>query len=314
MKRLASLFALCIFAGICVQSKPAPGSVQVAQFERIVQQAQQDPSLGQKALEVLRSVAEGHAEHVSRDAASRFALMQSELQGPSFKFTTVRLHAFRTIGKLGTAAAIAFLEQVTPDQFRQDEVYQLWPAAQIALREALLNRISDPRRKTEFLEKTLTERRDAIADGTVDSWAVEELCNSGTLNSLPAVQRWIEESFSTPNVQVDKVSFCEQRMRVMMRDSDAVAAIASVLSVSNNPIDRRLTQWAVNQLEAMKASRADEALYRFEAEILSLPDGSVQKDALRTYSVQIRDIRIGRVSWPVQCRGAEAQIREQERK
>ncbi len=218
----------------------------------------------------------------------RFGLRPGDLRGPNFKAVAVKEQACLAMGRLATPAAVTYWRGLKQENFTKGELHRLWPAAQIGLHAALVARISGRQEKIAFLEGLLTAQRDPVSDSHVDYWALDQLCDSGSLVSLSVVQRRLEEGYSSnPHVLDKELRFCEQRIRVMMTDPDPVIALHSLLTVSSDPPDRRLLYWAVERLEEMESPRADEVLARFAEKIAALPETSAHKPFFRSLRWEI---------------------------
>jgi hypothetical protein len=126
------------------------------------------------ALEILERIAEAHLEGAVPGLEVQVGLKPGQLRGTEFKDATVRAHALRIIGQLDLPDALTYLQNLERSGIGPDSSGQIWPAAQIALHQAQLNRIGDEPAKIRFLEDATGERSSAA------SWAVEELCNRGS--------------------------------------------------------------------------------------------------------------------------------------
>jgi len=99
-----------------------------------------------------------------------------------YRASGVRVHAMRRIGETGRPEAIAYLSSLKAADFDSDTTGQIWPASQIALQQALLLNIDNRLQKIEFLENLVMREW----GGLVGSWAGDELCNMGSMPSLPS--------------------------------------------------------------------------------------------------------------------------------
>jgi hypothetical protein len=245
------------------------------------------------ALEILEHVAEGHPDSVSEESASQVGLKTTEFQEfreAYFKDSSVRVRALLKIGDTALPEAVQYLSSLTPTGLSADDSHQVWPAAQVALRQALLTRIPDAQGKIEFLENTLVEPHDAVSNSGVTNWTIQALCNRGSLTSLPMIQKSLFNSFGVQRAQ-EEMQFCESRMRVVSGDPDRTKALASVLTIDGGIKDQRLTSWAIYQLASMHSSKADAELKRYSAAIEKLPAGFPDKEHLRQFSGAIRSLR-----------------------
>ena len=228
------------------------------------------------ALETLERVAEGRMDSASPDLEVQVGLKAGQLRGQGFRDPTVRAHAFRVIGKLDSPDALSYLENVRKTDIAADEPGQIWIAVQVALHEARLIRVPDADGQIKLLEDTM---KTSIAA----SWAMTELCNRGSEQSLPAVRAYVHKYNPTPRGE-EEIAFCEARMNVISRSPDRVRALASLLKASNGPQEYELIAWAISQLQAMKSQSADAELSRYLDEICNLPS----KASLKPEWVSIR--------------------------
>jgi hypothetical protein len=240
------------------------------------------------AIDSLEKVALGRATSVGAESEVALGEKAGVFEDRGFGDPPARVCALRSIGTTALEEAVDFLTKLEPGDLGSDPSQTVWPAAQIALREAQLGRITDPDMKIEFLEHTISEYHDAVSNSAVILWAVNQLCDRGAQASLPVIQKSIRHMWSGQNGE-DEVEFCEARVRVVTSKPDRVAALASVLSVAIGADDanQRLLGWAVNELNSMKSSDADAQLDRFARDIERLPEGSPTKVRLSTYREEI---------------------------
>jgi hypothetical protein len=237
------------------------------------------------ALAILENLAVGLMDSADPESEARVGLKAGELRGPDFKDRVVRAHALRKIGEVDLPEALAYLQALRKEDLGVDPTRTLWPAAQIALRDAQLRRITDPYMKTEFLERTITEHHDAAFKSELTWWAVNELCDRGAQMSLSVIQKAIRGTGSGQRGE-DDIEFCEARIRAVLSNPDRLKALASVLTVADPAADR-LVGWAVNELSTMQTPAADAELDRFAREIGALPEGSPAKANLGIYRQEI---------------------------
>jgi hypothetical protein len=268
----------------------APFYYQCRLVDRVFEAIRGTAPVSLDALAILESVAAGRMDGASPELETRVGLKAGELRGPDFKNPTVRAHALRKIGEAGLPEALAYLQDLRREDLGSDPSQMVWPAAQIALRAAQLRRITDPYMKTEFLERTVTERHDAVSNSAVTSWAVNELCDRGAQMSLSVIQQSIRSGQSGERGE-NEIEFCEERIRVVLSNPDRIKALASVLSAAGGTADRNLVGWAVSQLSSMRSPSADAELDRFALEIERLPEGSPRKLSLGTYRQEILDFQ-----------------------
>jgi hypothetical protein len=272
---------------------PPPFNVECGLLDRISSVAASQSPISGVALAVLQQVAVRRPVTHAAELEAQIGARRGDLQRPTFSAIDVRVHALRSIGRAGTAEAVAFLTKLKPSDLGPDPSHQVWPAAQIALREALLNSIADSQGKTDFLEKAIREPpQDAMARVKVMLWAMRELCDSGALMSLPVIQSGLHKLYSA--TAGEEIQFCEARIRVIRSDPDRVKALGSTLEVHRAAEDSRLTWWAINKLAAMKSPNADAELDRFADVITKLPEGSLPREQTGMFRQAIIELRRGR--------------------
>jgi hypothetical protein len=146
-------------------------------------------------------------------------------------------------------------------------------AVQIALRDAQLRRISNPLQQIEFLEKPTEEK------SAVQAWAVEQLCDRGSLPSLPVIQKSIRSRDSSQRGE-DDILFCEARIQVIRSNSDRVKALGTILQTGQGRPSERLMFWAINQLILQHSPDADLVLDGYASQISKLPSGVPENKGL----------------------------------
>jgi hypothetical protein len=194
MRNLRSVFVMLIAPALCLSSVLPPFNMECALLDRVSAVAASNSPANRTALTVLQQVA-------LKGPAGGVPGLEAEVRGrpgeflrPDYQHVDVRVHALRAIGRAATAEAVTFLSKLTREQLGPDSTGQLWPAAQLALREALYQRIRDPRERIEFLERTIQPRQKVDNwGGTVVSWAVHELCDNGVVGSLPLIAEAIKK-------------------------------------------------------------------------------------------------------------------------
>jgi hypothetical protein len=112
----------------------------------------------------------------------------ADLHHPVYSDVVVRECALRSLGRTGLPEALDFLRNFSLSDAAGDKSERLWPAAQIALREALLSGITDAGSRAAFLENVLKEPHDAMSNSSVTHWAVDGLCDSRYGEALPQVR------------------------------------------------------------------------------------------------------------------------------
>ena len=184
-----------------------PGSYEFRLLGRVGLAAAQLP-LQENALRFLEHIAEGKPLGIAPGSAAEVGLTSDEIQKlePGLHYPSVRAHALLVLGQTGLPQALEYLRNFKESDVGVDTSYQVWPASQIALREAQLAGIADPQQRIEFLESTLGELYRIPASGEVVGWAEDQLCNSGNMPSLPLIRASILRHESSAE---DDIQFCE---------------------------------------------------------------------------------------------------------
>jgi hypothetical protein len=242
---------------------------------------------------ILEHAAEGRFEESDVAVALSLGIGRDDFSPLTFRAEGVRAHAYRKIGETGLPEALRYLSAVKIADVGMDNSQQVWPAARIALHVALLNNISDSDAKLEFLRKAATEKNPGFADGQVQNWARNELCDRGDLASLPMIRETLRRLSSGARGE-ENVRYCEVRMQVLSRSPDRVQALASVLQLGTQPPDTLLMSWAIGQLEALRSPAADRELARFGEEIARLPKDSPLRLRMYVTDLNIRDVLASR--------------------
>ena len=265
----------------CMGTTPAPFAFECSLLDRVSDAAKAGLPSRSIALEILERVGEARMDSSTTDLEAQVGLKPGQLHGREFKDSTVRAHALRRIGELDVSEALTYLLNLQRSDFESDTSGEIWPAAQIALRQAQLNGIPEEPAKIHFLEDTTSEKSAAA------SWAVDELCERGSYGSLGFIRASMRKRNSIPDSEKD-IAFREGRMGVVSRNPDRLKALGSFLSVSGGVTDLDLIGWAISKLEAMKSPRADAELERYAKEIDALPEDSTLKRELESKRAHLR--------------------------
>jgi hypothetical protein len=259
MNHKAAFLLLFIIPGLCSATTVIFGW-ECGLLNRVASVARSQSDVNATALQLLEAVAKGRTESIDDAQERRAGLVPGQLREKEFNDEYIREFALQKIGESGIPEALVFLVTLKRTDLRSDAPEELWRTSQIALANARLNGIASTQSKVEFLMGTL---------GTIaDSWAVEELCNRGVLQSLPGVMASIRRSYGSHEQRSDdEIAFCEARMQVIARDPDRVRALETVLdavlTLHHNAEGRRLLNWAMYQLDAIHSADGDAALDRF---------------------------------------------------
>lgn len=285
---ILSLLAQMV-AMLCLGAKSAPFTAERLILDRLGQVATDHSSASPKAFDVLERIAMGRVGNFSAEPETLAGSKPAQVRELGFTDPSVRAYALRKIGETGLAEAVDFLSKLTPAAFGEDVVHQIWPSVQIALQEAKLNQLPDRQAKSDFLEQTIRASNDAMSNGAVHGWAENELCNAGTVTSLPVIQESIRNRDPSPRGE-EEVQFCEARIEVIRRSSDRIAALATALRVAEEPQDEKLVRWAFYQLADMHSASADAELDRFAAEIGRLAEGSPLRQRFGIFRLEVRGV------------------------
>jgi len=176
---------------LSLATTPLPYAGQCALIDRLSTIAVSEPTKSASPLELLERVAEGRTDEIRVDSEAEVGVPPGTLQQAVFAAAAVRACALRKIGETGLPEAYEFLANLQQAVIGNDSGHQIWPAAQIALRDVHLRRILDPQSQIDFLEANLTEPHDAISGSAIEHWATDSLCDRGALISLSAIQKSI---------------------------------------------------------------------------------------------------------------------------
>ncbi|MCC6367216.1 MAG: hypothetical protein IT165_27160 [Bryobacterales bacterium] len=270
LARIATLTGF--FYAACIASTPPPYALEKRILDRIFALSLNEDEIGRIAIDVLEKVALGRLSNIGPQTEARIGLVGGMLRRPEYGSATVRAHAFRKIGESSSPEALGFLTRVQQADVGPDSSQEIWPAVQIALTNARLSKIDDPRVKAEFLERTLTEEKVHYGGGELAHWVVDKLCDSGATTSLVIIRQSIRSRISGPRGE-SEIRFCEARIEVVSRSPDRMKALSSVLRVDGDA-EEMLLRWAIYQLEEMHSPAADAELDRFATEIGKLPVSS----------------------------------------
>lgn len=260
----ALLLLLAVSTPLPGMADSGPNGPQCASLNRIGALAAAVPARS-AALSVLEEIAKGQNQKINADWEEQLGLTSGDLHHPAYNDVGVRVCALHSLGRTGLPEAVNFLRNFSPADVADDKSERLWPARQIALREALLSGIADAKSRAQFLENVLKERHDAISNGALLFWAAEQLCDQGASEALPQVRESIKWLWSGQRGE-DEIAFCETRMQVVSRYPDRARALGSVFgsitSLENTAEGRRLIQWAMLQFIPLHSPSADAELER----------------------------------------------------
>ena len=235
------------------------------------------------ALEILERVASGRMDNAKSDLEELVGLRPGQLRGSVFKDPMVRSHALRDIGDLELPEALEYLQNLKIEDLPPDTSQQVWQAAQIALRQGLINRIPDEPGKVRILEDAIVSWNRAAG------WAVQQLCDRGSSGSLSIIEAYYRKGYSEPRAS-QFYGLCKAQIEILSRNPDRVVALGSTLTLANGFGNRELIGWTINQLAQIKSPQAYAELERYMNEINALPDASPSKDRGIRYAQRIREV------------------------
>jgi hypothetical protein len=287
MRNQANLFVVLCVTALSLANEPSPYFREFARLDRIFALTGTHSQTGEIALELLELVALGRTSTIQPGTETQVGLGPGDLQQVMFAEASVRVYALQKIGECILPEALEFLKNLKRSDLGEDTTQMVWPNARVALTNALLNRIQDPRSRIEFLMRTLGE---GDGRGLVAHWVSDQLCDQGTAAALPLIKQSFRNSWSGRYGE-DEIAFCESRMRVVSRNSDRAKALGSVLAIDSDATDDRLIRWAVYQLDLMRSPSADAELDRFAKELGKLRSGTPQYARFSEFDEAIRDSR-----------------------
>lgn len=259
----------------CWSSKPAPFADICKALDRAATVAGSKSANSPVAVKFLELTAMGRMDGLDTALEKELGLRPGELSLKELKVPFVRAYSFRALGRSGASESSDFLANLKVGDIGPDSSQEIWPAAQIALREARLKQMSDASAKVQFLETVLEAGSDAISDAAVVDWGVEQLCDLGSLRSLPIIREAIRKRDPFQSGLQD-VTFCETRIQIVARNPDRVKALASVLHTGEGRPSLRVIQWVVSQLRSLGTSEANQELEKFSLAIAALPNTSAE--------------------------------------
>ncbi|MCW5965163.1 MAG: hypothetical protein KIT83_14090 [Bryobacterales bacterium] len=247
------------------------------QFARILDASANDPNKQDAALQFLASIALNKPGETTAMAYAKEIIRADPFDTPFYKENTVRREAFYAIGRLGTPAALGFLQGITPSQFRDEDREYLWPAAQIALSDARQMQLPNLHERTRYLASLLARTGDDGTNGQVTGWATEQLCNLGALDLLPEVAAAYKRRSSAKAAEY--AEYCRERMWVVVSHPDRPTALASALTVENAANNSRLVYWAIHELKKYRQPSATARVDAYIQELIALPRSSPYRKA-----------------------------------
>ena len=264
-----SLSLILTLGSVCFANTVLFG-VEFGAIDKLAVTAKSPTSLSAAAVEALERLAEGKPESVPAEFADQMGLRPILGEWITYRQLPVRTYAIRNLGEVGTDDVVFYLSALKEEEFAPNigERSQLGEAVQIALRSAQLTKIPETGEKVRWLEQL-------AADNTAaQGWAVDQLCDIGSLISYAVVQRSIRERFSGARIE-EELSFCEQRIRLVRSNPDRTKALISGLNTDANQQSTRLVSWAANQLLSVGSPEAIQALKTFSQAVAGMPHESV---------------------------------------
>lgn len=257
-------------AGLCF-AETRVNVIEFAAVDRLADEAKSTGS-GKDSLSALELLAEGRAESVPEETKIRIGMRPTQVGWLTYKQLGVRLHAIQKLSETDAPEAMSYLSNLKEEEFAPNigERTQLELAVQIALRSMQLSRVADRQQKVQFLEQL------ALDHGFPGQyWAVNELCDMGSLISYPVILQSMRNRNPDDQRRVsEEIGFCRQRIDVIRSNPDRVIALASVLNVNTEQQNGPVVRWAVAQLIKAGSSDAVAALDNFSKAIETVPSRS----------------------------------------
>lgn len=238
-----------------------------AEYDAIEKAAElaKSPNSQHAALFALERLAEGKPESVPGDIAAQIGLSPTSIGWTTYRQLPIRTYAIQKLAETGTEDALVYLSSLNEDEFAPNagERTQLELAVEVGQRTIQLLRAPDQAGKVQLLEKAAVEP--GFAGQT---WAVDQLCEMGSVISFPVIQQSIRARYYGDEVRGDgELQFCQQRMAVIESNPDRVKALSSVLSSNLDIQNTRLVSWAVSQLLKIGSPDAVDALQSFSTRV-----------------------------------------------
>ena len=283
MKFEARIFLSFVFSAVSV----ATTIVDAREFlllDRLSAMASSRSEESQLALDLLQLIALGRMPDVPLQQLEKIGLAANAgiapLRKGAFIESKFRDFAFHEISTTRLDSAFDFLTNLKRSDLVSDPTGFVWTAAQIALSNAQLSKISDVHLKVEFLEAL------AIPHTPSGDWAVEQLCDSGTISSSSITRAFFKEvSKGSEGYGEEKSRFCEARMQVVFSNPDRAIALGSILKAGENSSESfQLKNWAVHQLVEMDSPAADSELKRFQKQVRAIPFGKAGSESSAHWS------------------------------
>jgi hypothetical protein len=234
----------------------------MVQVDRIV--AASSEQTAPAVLQILRDIVVGRTSDISPALLTAAALKTVDIS--LLRAPEVRAYAVEKIAAVGSDDSIAWLKALRVEDLPGDRSYTVYGAVQVAYRRTLLSREPDPNAQRAFLEDLLQRRSDPWASDRIFSWALSELCNRGSVGSMPIIEQALGKQGDPP--ALNKIRECEAMMTIVNSNPDRIQAIGSALdrlvqAHTGTDLDTRLVIWATDQLSRDKSKEAQAALARF---------------------------------------------------
>jgi hypothetical protein len=290
---LRVLVILTVTASGLYASKPEPCAVACKQFQALVDSSRGDVGKEMQALAFLCLIAEERGDELTDEMAHFAGFHGPTVRAGRYRDPLIRIGAYRHIGYMGTAAAVEYLQQVTPSAFKVEnfERQELWPEVQIALRDARRRTQPNEADAVRYLEGVLEEEGDWLSGGRLLSWAMHELCNMGALGSLPAITEALRTKHRSNVEQLTQ--FCQQKMVVVASHPDRVQALSSALTINNAQQNPELVRWAISEIYAARQAAGPGIVKAYLEQLEAIPENTalgaeVRKNLLRHYRGTLR--------------------------
>lgn len=277
-RRLLGLFVLLatvanpVAVSTATATSPDETTYARHRFESLANAGRQGQIAAPAVFEFLKRIALNKRREIDSTLLAQVSFDQEEIATGYFASAGVRAQAFRALGFLATPEAQQFLRERTEEEFLSDHLDTLWPVIRIAVCQSQLTPIETDSQRFRFLKSVIHQTHDARSRVQVLYWAATELCDGGALDYLPATRNVFKRL--SPSRHADHEQFCQQRMWVITSNPDRIAALRSTLGTDRAETDPDLVNWAIEQLLAIRDSRAQTAVEQFLDTLEAIPADS----------------------------------------
>lgn len=262
---LDSLAFLLIFAAIPAAGTSVGGLWWTrCVFNEVVARSRENPDLRGPALLLLRTAAEGRAEEISDEMLQPFRIPRGRdfIEIAASNSIEGRLLAFRSIGRLASPEARAYLDAVDERQLPEGEESRFSEEIRKAQYELRLDERTDPQRRAEFLVEILRAHRADPYTPVPSAWAAGELCRMGAMQFLSEVELSLREGRPSSQKE-EQVQLCREEMRLVSSKPDRTEVLGSVLRGQETLRNSPLVTAVISELGEARTEASWKALEEF---------------------------------------------------